>query len=104
MVECASADGRIGYVRAVSAVAAAALIAGEAPDPNVAAWWTDLAVDASPELVGFALEALERAHSEGSELHELNRESGVEGEAWTALDPAIRALRSTGVVEQEGLF
>ncbi|SEG79027.1 protein of unknown function [Thermomonospora echinospora] len=97
--------GYLGYVDAVRAVAAASLLAGVVPPGYESSWTVPLRL--TPDLAAEAMEAIGRAHSAGSDLHELRAESGTYARVDEALRPVLAALqRGAHPVDlgQESLF
>ncbi|WP_407918239.1 DUF4259 domain-containing protein [Kitasatospora sp. NE20-6] len=59
----------------------------------------------TPELAELALQAIERAHSDGSHLWELWTESGTYGEVWKSLAPVRAGLLGAATpVQPDSLF
>jgi hypothetical protein len=98
------APGYVDYTAGVEAVVAASLLAGMTPPSTNVEWAASLPTGLTAELADDAVVAVERAHSHGSDLHEMGSEAPGYDQVWEALTPVLRALRAAGEPKQDGLF
>jgi hypothetical protein len=100
------AEDYLEYGDAVRAVVAASLLAGLAPDGE-AMWRSAIPLQLTPNLAADAVEAIRRARSTGSHLHELTVESGTYAGVDKALRPVLTVLQRIALPvdpDQEPLF